>query len=177
MSPGEELDCVGVFFARRTYRKAIPQKPIPPTPSATITIVCGDARLALVHDGSVSASCHFMARAWRIGAMRRMTSPFWNKRTAPFDWLTTTATELGDLGDRGRGPVAGAQAFRQRQPAHGGVDQTAGGFDGSVARDDERTVELGDFLDRLSHAEVAHVTLFALVALEWIESELAGPQA
>src|SRR5207253_902895 len=38
--------------------------------------------------GSVSASCHFMARAWRIGAIRRITSPFWNRRTVPVDWLT-----------------------------------------------------------------------------------------
>ncbi len=32
-----------------------------------------------------------------MGAMRRMTSPFWKMRTVPVDWLTTTATAVVTL--------------------------------------------------------------------------------
>ena len=47
--------------------------------------------------GSISASCHFMARAWRIGAIRRMTSPFGKRRTVPVDRFTTTASAVVTL--------------------------------------------------------------------------------
>ena len=133
--------------------------------------------LTVDHDGagSVSASCHFMARAWRMGAMRRMTSPFWNSRTVPLDWLTTTATALVTS------VIAAAAQWRvprplgRVSPRHRRVDQAAGGFDRAVAGHDEGTVELGDLLDRLAHAEVADVALLAKVALERVEPQLAGP--
>ena len=91
------------------------------------------------------------------------------------DWLTTTARALVDGGDRGRGPVPCAQALGEGQSGHGGVDQPASGLDRAVASHDERSVHLGDLLDRLADTRIADVSLFPAIALERVEPEWAGP--
>ena len=111
-----------------------------------------------------------------MGAMRRMISPFWNSRTVPFDWLTTTARALVTSVIAAAAQWRRAQPFGQGQPGHGCVDEPAGRFHRAVACHHECSVELGDLLDRLAHAEVADVSLLAPVSLERVEAELSRSQ-
>src|SRR5919112_4476416 len=85
-----------------------------------------------VGGGSTSASCHFMGRAWRIGAIRRMTSPPWKRRTVPVDWLTTTARERVTLVIAAAAQWRGPPPLGGAQPGGGGAVIPQGGPTGGA---------------------------------------------
>lgn len=98
-----------------------------------------------------------------------MTSPFWKIRTVPFDSLTVTATAL-----LARLIAAAAQCraepLGERNRGCRRIDVTASRFDGSIRRDDDRPVHLGDFLDALANPCLEEVPLLAVIAPHRVEA-------
>src|SRR5436190_6902712 len=75
---------------------------------------------------------------------------------------------VGGLGDRSRGPMAGAETFRERQAFGFGIEDPASRDDVAVGRDDERTIDLGKLFDALADARVRDRAVFLLVAAEGV---------
>src|SRR5262249_54038236 len=70
--------------------------------------------------------------------------------------------------DCGGGPVTSAQALAQRNALRRGVDVHAAGDRDTVAADDDRPIELGDFFNLFADLPIADIALGSAVTAEGI---------
>ncbi len=77
---------------------------------------------------------------------------------------------LGGTADRGGGPVPGAQPLRQGDVGGRRVQVLRRGLDRAIRRDQNRTVDLRDLLDRLANARRFQIPLAAAVAFHRVEA-------
>ena len=109
-----------------------------------------------------------------MGAIRRMTSPSWNSRTVPLDWLTTTARALVTAVIAAAAQCRVPRPLGTDRPVIGASIEPAGGLNRAVAGHDKRPVHLGDLLDRLTDARVANVAFLAAISLERVKAQGTG---
>ena len=77
-------------------------------------------------------------------------------------------------GDRSGSPVACTKSFGHREIFVRDFHHLTAAFDDSVAVNDERTIELSDFLGIFLNLRIHQVAVFFVVSAKWVDTAIAG---